>query len=173
MKREYRARIAVYSLAVVTTLLLTGCASTAAGVTKGVLDKVFETKPPTLHATLEASPELNPDYEGHPSPLVLRFYELTDVTEFNAAQFFTLYEEDEELLGSDLKGREEMVILPGESRAMDKELKMETRYFGVFGAYRDIEKAIWRAYVETPVNEKTVVTIHFGKLSVSIIPKQE
>lgn len=152
------ARRILYSVYVsLSVLAVAGCASTLAGVTKGTLDKMFADKPPKLSANLEASPELNPDYEGKPSPLVVRLYELTSITEFNAAQFFALYDRDTELLAQDLKAREEMVVLPAETREFERELNMETRYVGIIGAYRDLEKAVWRASVKTPIDETTAI----------------
>lgn len=150
-----------------------GCAELAAGVTKGVLDKVFETTPPELEATLEASKKLNPDAHDRPSPLVVRLYELTDLTEFNAAEFYSLYENDKDLLAKAIRGRHEMMLLPGEQKEFKREFNMETRYLGVMAAYRDLEKAVWRASVETPVDETTYVRITFGPNSVAIEPIED
>ena len=152
---------------------LTGCASTAAGVTKGTLDKIFEDDPPVLDAIYVASPELNPDRKGESSPLVVRIYELKSPTEFNATQFFPLYEDEKDVLGDDLVAFEEKEILPEEKGEIKKELNMETRYIGILGAYRDIEHAVWRVYVETPLDETTEVIIKFDKLSISIDPRDD
>jgi type VI secretion system protein VasD len=127
-------------------------------------------KPPVIDATLEASIFLNLDESGNPSPLVVRTYELSDIAEFNAARFFSLYDEDSTLLGSALKAKNEMMLLPGEKKELKKELDPETRYFGVIGAYRDIDHAIWRAAVRTPPDKTTSVIIRFEKLKISIVP---
>jgi type VI secretion system protein VasD len=152
---------------------LTGCASTVAGVTKGTLDKIFEDDPPVLDATYEASPKLNPDIKGEPSPLVVRMYELKSLTEFNAAEFFPLYKDAKDVLGDDLVAFEENEILPDEKGEIKKELNIETRYIGILGAYRDIEHAAWRASVETPLDETTKVVIKFDTLSIAIDPRDD
>jgi type VI secretion system protein VasD len=130
----------------------------------------IEIKLPVIDATLEASIFLNLDESGNPSPLVVRTYELSDIAEFNAARFFSLYDEDSTLLGSALKAKNEMMLLPGEKKELKKELDPETRYFGVIGAYRDIDHAIWRAAVRTPPDKTTSVIIRFEKLKISIVP---
>lgn len=153
--------------------LIAGCASTAAGVTKGVLDKVFEDKPPKVEATLEASAGLNPNAYGKPSPLVIRLYELTDLTEFNAAEFYTLYDNDKDLLANAMKGRNEMMVLPGQKKQFKREFDMQVRYLGIMAAYRELEKAVWRSSVETPVDETTRVKIIFGPNAISVEPLEK
>ncbi len=49
-----------------------------------------------IEATFRAAADLNPDYQGNPSPLVVRFYELKSPTAFNNAGFFDLYDNAEE-----------------------------------------------------------------------------
>lgn len=148
----------------------TGCADMAAGVSKAVLDKAFESTPPEIEASLEASADLNPDASHKPSPLIVRLYELSDITEFNAAEFYTLYEKDKDVLAKDIKGREEFMLLPNEKKTLERELKMETRYLGIVAGYYDMDKAVWRASVETPIDETTEVKILFGANAITIEP---
>ena len=130
-------------------------------------------EPPIIDAMIEASIFLNPDELGNPSPLLVRIYELSDNAEFNAARFFTLYDEDTTLLGSALKAKKEMMILPGEKKELKQELNPETRYLGIIGAYRDIDHAIWRALVNTPLDETTSVIIRIEKLKIYITPRED
>ncbi len=153
--------------------LTTSCASLVQGVTSSVLDRVLQDKPPQLEAQMVASPELNPDYRGQASPLVVRFYELTNITDFNAASFFALYDQDVQLLGEELKNREEFVLLPGDTKEFNRELNMDTRYVGIIGAYRDIEKVTWRVSIETPKNNTIKTTIDFTRQGIVVIPKTE
>ncbi len=150
--------------------LTASCASFVQGVTSAAIDKVLEDEPPQLAASFVASPKLNPDSEGQPSPLVVRLYELTNITEFNAASFFPLYERDTELLGAEMKYREEIVMVPGETKEFKRELNMDTRHLGIIGAYRDLEGTTWRASIETPINETTEVTINMDDQGISIVP---
>ena len=79
---------------------LTGCEGVASGVTSSILENIFETGPAEIEVTVEASDDLNPDFEGNPSPMVVRFYELKSPTAFNNAGFFALYDSDAAELAS-------------------------------------------------------------------------
>ena len=86
---------------------LSGCISdVASGVTGAVLDKIFEDGPTRMEAQVEASEDLNPDYDGQASPLVVRMYQLKSPVAFNNATFFALYDSDVAELGDDLEGTE-------------------------------------------------------------------
>ena len=172
MKGDKRILLGMY-VGIIFFGLAASCASFVQGVTSAAIDTVLEDDPPQLEAIFVASPELNPDYEGQPSPLVVRLYELTNITEFNAASFFPLYERDTELLGADIKYREEIVMVPGETKEFKRELNMDTRHVGIIGAYRDLEGATWRASIETPINKTTEITITMVDHGITIAPKAQ
>ena len=136
-----------------TVLALAGCAS----------------KPPapaTMNGTIQASAKSNPDEKKRPSPLMLRVYELKTSAAFNRADFMSLYQRDQAELASDVLGREEYVLQPGESRKFSKTLAPETRFLGVLAAYRDLEHAKWRALVAVQPTLNQQVLIQAGELSV-------
>jgi len=150
--------------------VLSGClADAASGITSAVIDKLFETGPATIDANLNASEDMNPDYEGEASPLVVRMYELKSTTAFNNASFFALYDSDEAELGGDLRAKEEIELQPGDKLEFERELQLETRYVGFIAGYRDIENASWRAVAEIPQGSSTDITVEFGRLGVKIV----
>jgi type VI secretion system protein VasD len=122
----------------------------------------------TIEARLHADLALNPDLNGRPSPLVLRFYELKSLSVFNSADFFNLFEQDVALLGEELQMRDEFVFQPGETRNLERDLRLDTRYLGVVGAYRDIENARWRNSVEVEPGEDLELIIEFGAKGIDI-----
>ncbi len=65
-------------------LALAGCSST----------------PPqtTIEVTLAASDQINPNSAHQPSPVVVRVYELKSLDQFSAADFFQLYDTDQQYL---------------------------------------------------------------------------
>ena len=71
----------------------------AAGVGCSTIDKVFEDKPPKAVIRISSDPDINPDMNGRPSPIVLRIYALKSDDIFNNADFFALYENDASILG--------------------------------------------------------------------------
>ena len=140
-------------------LLITGCGTTA---------KLMEPDPAKVVISLTSSTDLNPDMMGRASPIVVRIYELKSDDIFNNADFFALYEQDTSILGGDMTGRDEMEIPPGENASIEKELNIEARHIGVIAAYRDLDNAVWRGTIETPLDETTYIDITLGKLSLSV-----
>jgi type VI secretion system protein VasD len=112
-----------------------------------------------IHARIEASTQLNPNIRERASPLVLRIYELKTATTFSSADFVSLFEHDDAQLGADLVAKDELVLEPGEARVYSKLLSTDTRFIGVFGAYRDLEHGSWRG----------VFAIQPGKSQVALI----
>ncbi|MDH0867810.1 type VI secretion system lipoprotein TssJ [Mitsuaria sp. GD03876] len=131
-------------------------------------------KPTELtRGTIQASAQLNPSVTKRPSPLLVRVYELKSANAFNSADFISLYQKDQAELGAEMVAREEMTLQPGETRPIAKKtLSPETRFIAVFGAYRDLEHARWRAVVPVVVGKKQEVLIQADELSVSASVKQ-
>lgn len=132
-------------------------------------DKPKPPPPPTMfNADFIAAPDLNPDGENRPSPLVVRVYELKSLTGFENADFFGLFDNDEALLGTDLQLKEEFEFAVGERLQLVRETQPETRYVGVIGAYRNIEQAGWRASVAIPPNRTTTFVVRLNRLAIAI-----
>jgi type VI secretion system protein VasD len=124
-------------------------------------------KPAQVSGTIEASTSVNPSVSRRPSPVTVRVYELKTATAFNSADFVSLYQRDQAELGADLLGREEFSLAPGESRPYNKTLSPDTRFIGVFAAYRDLERARWRAVLPVQPGKKHRIVIRAEELSVS------
>ncbi|KQP23553.1 type VI secretion system lipoprotein TssJ [Pseudorhodoferax sp. Leaf267] len=120
--------------------------------------------PTTVAGTVAASAGVNPTVSGRPSPVQLRVYELKTATAFSAADFVSLYQRDQAELGADLVAREEMTLAPGESRALSRTLAPETRFIGVFAAYRDVEHARWRAVLPVRAGQAHRLTVRADAL---------
>jgi type VI secretion system protein VasD len=123
----------------------------------------------TVEAKLHADKKLNPDLNGRPSPLVVRVYELKSLSVFNSADFFNLFEQDVALLGEDLQMRDEFAFQPGETKSLERDLRIDTRYLGIIGAYRDIENARWRNSVKVEPDEDLELIIKFGAKGIDIM----
>lgn len=159
---NYRLFIFIFSIF---TLSLTSCST---------VESVIEPPPTILELKFETSSDLNLNPEGKATPLVARFYELKTADGFSNADFFALYNQDKDILGSDIVFRKELELIPANTQELKVQAKKESRFIGVFGAFRDLETAQWRAVVEIPSNKTTVMTVHFSKNSVSIeVPNDE
>jgi type VI secretion system protein VasD len=97
-----------------------------------------------LDLSLTGSDQLNPDLNGRPSPIVLRLIELKHPVAFENADFFSLYQRAKEVLSPDLVAIEELELRPGENRLLKLSVQPDSRYVGVFAAYRDLPESSWR-----------------------------
>jgi len=122
----------------------------------------------TVAGSIEASPRLNPSINQRPSPLLMRVYELRTPAAFSNADFMALYQSDQAALATDMVAREEFMLQPGENRAVRKTLAADTRYIGVLGIYRNLEKATWRAVVPVQVGKAQTLTVKAGELAVTV-----
>jgi type VI secretion system protein VasD len=125
--------------------------------------------PPTVAVvTITASADANPDAAGQGAPVAVRIYQLASTANFDKADFFQLYQHEQETLGADLLGRDEVVIPPGGTQQVQKELKSGASFIGVAVAFRDIQKANWRGSVAPPPNKTTPVTVTIQGLNATV-----
>ena len=120
-------------LAVVACLTLLACAKPPA-----------PPKPMFLVVNVQASSGVNPDARGRPSPVVVRVYELKSAAPFETADFVSLYDKDQSVLGAEIVYRDEFVLGPGETKSIRREAG-ESKFLAVMAAFRDLERAHWRA----------------------------
>jgi len=125
-------------------------------------------KPTKIAATLVADAGLNPDLRKRASPLVLRIYELRSTASFDAADFLSLYERDQATLGAELVARDELVLKPGETRSWDKTPGPDTRFIGMFGAFRNLEQARWKAAVALVPQQANVLSATLEPLALTL-----
>lgn len=142
-------------------IVLGGC-----GATEMVQD-VFTTIT-KADLTIKAAQNLNPDIDGRPSPILLRFFELKSTAAFNNADFFTLYDQSVGELGADYVAHFDVEMKPGESIEMPREFLADTRYLGVMAAYRDINNSVWRRIIDIEVdsNSELLITLNSNDLKI-------
>lgn len=118
---------------------------TTSDVLREVLDpkNLLSTKT-KLDLKIHASHDLNPDQNRRPSPVVVRFYSLVSPANFESADFVSLYQNEQEILGSDFLKREEKNFQPNEDFKAQLEFNERAGFIGIMVAYQDIEQAKWR-----------------------------
>ncbi len=124
--------------------------------------------PTVVNVTVDGAADLNPNAEGRPSPTVVRVYYLVSDTTFKDVDFFQLFEQEAATLGADLAASDELMISPGTSQAVSRELRDDVRFLGLAASYRDIESAVWRGVVAVPPNQTTAVQALLGANSVAL-----
>lgn len=137
------------------SLLLAACG------TKPIIPKV-------LTIDVLAAANLNPSTSGRPSPVVVRIYELKAAAPFESADFISLFDKDQATLGGDVIARDEFVLSPGESMAIKRELDAESKFIAVMAAFRDLERAKWRAVVPLAAGNDNALSVRLTASSISI-----
>lgn len=122
-------------------------ASIAAGAALAGCASRTPPAPPMLSVTIHASPTLNPDTQGRPSPVLVRIYALRARDAFDRATFFELYDHDARVLDQAVLDRVEISVRPGETVPLVRPLDPATRAIAIMAAYERIDDAKWRASV--------------------------
>jgi len=130
-----------FLLTTVVVLLLTACAKEPLNAPRPAT--AAEDARVALHIVADA--ELNPGAAGAAAPVRVRIYELKSTANFMRADYFALAERATPTLGADLIDQDEIWLHPGEQRQFSRKLDSQTRHFGLVVAYRDIDRAQWRA----------------------------
>lgn len=127
-----------------------------------------EPPPPKTLAEVNvmAAPTLNPDINGRPSPVVVRFHQLVTTDLFNNADFFQLFEQDQAALGPTSVGKQDAVVQPGQIETIKVAIKSDVTALGVVVAFRNFEKAVWRAVV--PVEQDKINALQLQILSQNV-----
>jgi type VI secretion system protein VasD len=126
-----------------------------------------------LDLTLEGSPELNPDLNGRPSPVVLRLMALEHPVAFENADFFSLYQRPREALAPDLITVEELELRPGETRELKLSVDPDARYIGIVAAYRNLPETRWRYTLPLDVQGITRATLSLDASGLRVLTPDE
>jgi len=92
--------------------------------------------PPVLELTIAAGADQNPDQSGHPAPVAVRLYQLAATGRFERADVFALTEREAQTLAEQSLGSEELILRPGETRTVTRELKPGVQFLGVAVLFR-------------------------------------
>ena len=161
-----RTKILVsYSLFILFTLLLVSCTSSS------VLREAFDPKnllssKTKLDLNIHSSHDLNPDQNGRPSPVVVRLYSLVSPAIFENSDFVALYQNDQQILGSDFLKREEKNFQPDEEFKALLEFNEKAAYVGIMVAYQDIEQSKWRLILPLERGEHNYVSLTLAANSI-------
>lgn len=132
-------------------LLMLGCAETP--------EQPAPLPPTQVDLKIESAPMINPDTDGKAAPVLLRVYELREQSSFNGADFFALFDKEQATLAADLVRKQELLIKPGENKAIHIEPAADTRSLGFFAAFRKLDNAQWRAVAPVVAHQNNTVTL--------------
>ena len=113
-----------------------------------------EPPPPTIvNLQIEASENVNADSNGNGAPVMVRIYELSGQSNFNATDFFALFNDDQAALGADLNHKQDFLLRPSESKKLTIKPDDDVQSLGFFAAFRKLDTATWRALVQVQPNQ--------------------
>ena len=121
--------------------------------------------PTTVHLTLRAGPELNPDETGLPNPVQTHVYFLRAAETFNNTDYFQLADKEKSVLGADLLSEDNEIMRPGQTRELALPVPAGAKVVAVAASYRNIDQGTWR--VVTPLRERIVLTM--GPQTVQVV----
>ncbi|MFM0501036.1 type VI secretion system lipoprotein TssJ [Paraburkholderia caffeinilytica] len=128
-------------LALMPTIVLASCASTQ------------KTADLSCDIYLYVSSSVNPDSRGQPSPILVGVYALKSTGGFEASGFTALQDHARTTLGDDLVSVEQMILLPGERKLVQKPCDPAVRQFGVVAGYRELDTSVWKTTFAPPAAE--------------------
>lgn len=153
------SRWRIVCIALLAATALSGCSSKK---------KPAEPLPAKLDLATVVAPDVNPDVDGRPSPLLVRVYALRAKDGFSSADFFALFERDEQVLAGDLAKREEFILQPGQTQTLPREYAPDITHIGVMAAYRDVERSTWRGLIALPPGADGVLAISAGANAIAL-----
>jgi type VI secretion system protein VasD len=106
--------------------------------------------PAPYTVVISANTDINPDRENRPTPVEVRLFELQNSANFESIDFYTLFDKDQQALGSDVLSKEQLTLQPGQRVTLVRKAKPEARMLGVFVAFKNPEKSSWRADAPLP-----------------------
>jgi len=113
-----------------------------------------EPPPPTIvNLQIDASDNLNADSNANGAPVMVRIYELTGQSAFNATDFFALFNDDQAALGADLNHKQDFLLKPNETKKLTIKPDDDIQFLGFFAAFRKLDTATWRALVQVQPNQ--------------------
>lgn len=93
---------------------------------------------------INATADVNPDMQGRPSPIILHILELNSTEQFNRLDYMSLTQPSGAAMGAELLGKNQVILQPGETKALPMELNPLTTAIGLVAGFRDIDNAAWR-----------------------------
>ena len=129
-------RVIAFTLLVL-GLLLVGCAAAPS-------------KRSVLVAEVRASAQANPDATGRPSPVVVYLLSLRSVDRLYSTDIVQVLDGPASALAADLVSFRQLMMLPGEIKAADLDISVDTRFVAVVADLQNFKDLRWKDSVEIP-----------------------
>lgn len=141
-------------------LVLTGGCSTV-GSTLGIATRA--------ELNFQVASNVNPDDQGHASPIVLDVLVLRNKRQFEQEDFLSLYQNARQQLGKDLIRKIRLKeFIPGEHRTEKLKLADDAHYLGVMAEYSRYDKAQTKVVLKVEPHTTSDFRIKVGRLGLRV-----
>ena len=134
---NYSLNRAPIAFAILIMMLTSGCSI----IKKQGVDAHFE---------IITSDYINPDDNNESRPLNITLFYLTDSSKFFLADYFDLFQAEENPLAETLIHKSNILVLPNSHKKYTEEVPENVRAIGIIYQFRKLEKSQWLALVPTP-----------------------
>ncbi|MDD2877798.1 MAG: type VI secretion system lipoprotein TssJ [Acidiphilium sp.] len=125
----------------------------------------------TLALTIIGGANQNPDASGTAEPVAVRIYPLAAAGKFTAADPYSLMGDATALLGADLAGPSDQVIVaPGATAHVNRRLPGGAQSLGIVVLFQAIDKAQWRVLAPLVPNKPNTLTLRINGIAATLAP---
>ena len=125
---------------------------------------------PRIDLVVASQPNVNPDYAGRPSPVIVKMYEMRNELAFKQGDSQMLFERPMQALGADLIAADELVFIPGEAKKISYQPSPYTHFVGLVAGFRQMERAQWRVIRAISPQDTTKIGIELNDASMILVP---
>ena len=137
------------------------------GCSKGILPP----SPTRVVLEIETTATINPDIQKIPSPVVVRFYQLKSPSKFNEADFISLYEDDERVLGDDLVHSQEILLSPKDKKNVEFEAEDSVKCIACLATFRQQNNSRWRDLITVEPHKTTTIKVNVSGTTIKMTQK--
>lgn len=99
---------------------------------------------------IEATDRMNPDESGRPLPTVVRIYQLGSIGQAETATFEELWQNDAEILGDAMLGKDELTMFPESRVSREFERNPDANFIMGMAIVRRPTGVSWRTILQLP-----------------------
>ncbi|UQZ90372.1 type VI secretion system lipoprotein TssJ [Deltaproteobacteria bacterium Smac51] len=128
---------------------------------------------PALTMNMAGLPNVNPDSNGRPSPVLVKMYELQGDLLFKNAELLPLFQDPINTLGADLVSMDEFTLVPGEAKTLVYLPSLKTTHVGVVASFRRQDLGPWKIIKPIDPEKKTIMALELNGASLIMLPDKE
>jgi len=138
-------------------------------------------KPLEVEVRVMAAPDVNPNRNGRPSPVLLHVFVLRDPGKFVNAEFDDVTLHADTTLAGALMSRADRMVEPGSNAPLTLVIDPAARLLGVIAEYSDLPNSRWRAMSPEPAgglqtlfkDQSLIISLDRQAVTASAVPRDK